>query len=97
MGYSFITCYITTFIFTLLFSNLLDAKVSNVISTILRYYPLLRHRSGVLKNYPIGEIHQISGKYCDKYIYMISHDGLGLDMIFLQRAVLFYARAFAWG
>ena len=44
-----------------LFSNLLDAKVSNVISKILRHYPLLRHRSGVSKTYPMGDIHQISG------------------------------------
>ena len=84
MGYSFITCYITTFIFTLLFSNLLDAKVSNVISTILRYYPLLRHRSGILKIIPwVISTGYRGNNVINIYGYM--------DMIFLQRAVLFYA------
>ena len=43
----FITCYNTTFPFTLLLSNLLDSKVPNVISTVLRYKLLWRHRSGI--------------------------------------------------
>ena len=61
----FITCYNTTFLFKFLISNLLDAKVPNVISKVLRYNPLWRHHTGIRKF-----IQRISGQTCDKCIWL---------------------------
>ena len=63
--YFFITCYNTTFLFKFLFSNLLDTKVLNVISKVLRYNPLWRHHTGIRKF-----IQRISGQTCDKCIWL---------------------------
>ena len=60
-----------------IFSSLLDAKVPNVTSTVLRYNPLWHHRSGIWKFIPWVMFNAYEGKHMTNI-----HVSLSLNMTF---------------